>query len=165
MFLFMPAWGFGMAAGVLVGQNLGAQQPERAERSGWLATGFAEGFMLACSLVILLWAEGINIIFSSEPSLVELSSMFLRIAVAGYVVMAFTAILQMCISGAGDTLPPTLFTTLGLFIVQIPLAWFLPRTTNLGVYGVRWAMIGGILVGAIGYPTYFRLGRWKHRKV
>jgi Na+-driven multidrug efflux pump len=165
MLLFMPAWGFGIAAGVLAGQNLGTGQPERAERSGWLAAGLAEGFMLACSLAILLWAEGIIHIFTSEPSLVELSSIFLRIAVAGYVVMAFTAVLQQCISGAGDTLPPMLFTLLGMFMVQVPLAWFLPRTTNLGIYGVRWAIVAGTVVTSVAYIVYFRLGRWKRKKV
>ncbi len=165
MILFMPAMGFGMAAGVLAGQNLGARQPERAERSGWLASGLAEGFMLICSLAILLWAEGIIHIFSSEPELVKIGSIFLRIAVAGYVVMAFAAVLQQCISGAGDTLPPMLFTTLGMFVVQIPLAFLLPRVTGLGVYGVRWAMVAGTVVGTIAYIVYFRLGRWKRKKV
>ncbi len=165
MILFMPAMGFGMAAGVLAGQNLGARQPERAERSGWLAAGLIEAFMLVCSLAILLWAEGFIHIFSSDPELVKIGSIFLRIAVAGYVVMAFTAVLQMCISSAGDTLPPMLFTLVSMFVVQVPLAWFLPQTTNLGMYGVRWAMVAGTVVGTVAYIIYFRLGRWKRKKV
>ena len=165
MLLFMPAWGFGIAAGVLVGQNLGAGQPERAERSGWLAAALAEGVILVCSLAIWLWAEGIIRIFSPEPEVVELGSTFLRIATAGYAVMALTAVFQQCISGAGDTLPPMLFTTLFMFGVQVPLAWLLPRVTDLGVYGVRWAIVAGTIVGTIAYIVYFRLGKWKHKKV
>ncbi len=165
MLLFMPAWGFGIAASVLVGQNLGAGQPERAERSGWLAAALAEGVMLVCSLAIWLWAEGIIRIFSPEPAVVELGGIFLRIATAGYAVMALTAVLQQSISGAGDTLPPMLFSTLFMFGVQVPLAWLLPRVTDLGVYGVRWAIVAGTVVGTIAYIVYFRLGKWKQKKV
>ena len=161
----MIAMGLGNGAGVLVGQNLGAGQPERAERSGWLAAGLAEGFMVFCSLAVLLWAEYIIRIFNIEPSLVELASAFLRIAAAGYLVVGFTMVLSRCISGAGDTLPPMLVTLLTIWLVQVPLAGFLPQATDLGVYGVRWAIVAGMLVGAAIYVTYFRLGRWKRKRV
>ncbi len=161
----MPCMGLGHGAGVLVGQNLGAHQPERAEKSGWLAAGLAEGFTLTASVVILLWAEGIIRIFNAEPGVVELASTFLRIQAAGYLVMGLYFVLQNCISGAGDTLPPMLVTLLNFWLVQIPLAFFLPKVTNLGVYGVRWAIVAGLVVGAIAYTTYFRQGRWKHKKV
>jgi len=165
MILFMPGMGLGIGAGVLVGQNLGARQPQRAERSGWLAAGFAEAFTVTCSVAILLWAENIISIFNTEPELVELASIFLRIAAAGYLVLGFYAVLSQSISGAGDTMLPMLVTLLNFWLVQIPLAFFLPRVTNLGVYGVRWAMVTGIIVGAVAYITYFRLGRWKRKKV
>jgi len=84
MILFLPGMGLGTGAGVLVGQNLGAHQPERAERSGWLALGFVEGFLVACSAAILLSAENIIRIFNIEPGLVEMGSTFLRIATAAY---------------------------------------------------------------------------------
>ena len=161
----MPCMGLGHGAGVLVGQNLGAHQPERAEKSGWLAAGLAEGFTLTASVVILLWAEGIISIFNAEPGVVELASTFLRIQAAGYLVMGLYFVLQNCISGAGDTLPPMLVTLLNFWLVQIPLAFFLPKVTNLGVYGVRWAIVAGLVVGAIAYTTYFRQGRWKRKKV
>ena len=165
MILFLPSMGLGTGAGVLVGQNLGAHQPERAEKSGWLALGFVEAFMVACSLVILLGAENIIRIFNIEPGLVEIGSTFLRIAAAGYLVVGFTAVLQNCISGAGDTLPPMIFAIIVIWLVQIPLAFLLSRVTDLGVYGVRWAIVAGMLVGAVAYPMYFRLGRWKRKMV
>lgn len=161
----LPPYGVGSGASVLVGQNLGARQPERAERSGWLAVGLGQSFMIVCSLVILLWAENIIRIFNTEPALVEIASIFLRIAAAGYLVMGITVILRQCISGAGDTLPVLLAGLLAMWVVQIPLAFFLPRVTNLGVYGVRWGMVAGMVVGAVIYITYFRLGRWKRKKV
>jgi len=165
MILFMPSMGLGWGAGVLVGQNLGAGQPGRAERSGWLATGFAEGFMVACSVAVLLWAESIVSIFNTEPGLVEITSIFLRIAAAGYLVQGFIAVLQNCISGAGDTLPAMLISLIIVWVVQLPLAFLLPQVTDLGVNGVRWAIAAGIVVGAVAYVAYFRLGRWKHKKV
>jgi putative MATE family efflux protein len=165
MILFMPTMGLGVGSGVLVGQNLGAHQPERAERSGWLATGLAEGFMVACSIAILLWAEGIISIFNSEPDVIGVASIFLSIAAAGYLMLGFYAVLSHCISGAGDTVPPMLVTLLNFWLVQIPLASLLPRITNLGAYGVRWAMVAGMVLGSIAYIIYFRLGWWKRKKV
>jgi len=165
MLLFLPSIGLGLGAGVLVGQNLGARQPGRAVRSGWLATGLVEVVMLIASLAILLWAENIVGIFNTEPSLVDIASIFLRIASAGYLMLGCTAVLQNCISGAGDTLPAMLFSLLIVWLVQLPLAFLLPRVTVLGVYGVRWAIVAGLFVGAISYITYFRLGRWKRKKV
>jgi len=165
MFLFMPAWGLGMAAGVLVGQNLGAQQTARAERSGWLATAIVEGFIVICLLAILIWAEAFIHIFSSDPGVVSLGATFLRIATAGYIVMGLTAVLQQCISGSGDTMPPMLASILTMWLIQLPLAYFLSHFTNLGVYGVRWAIVIGTAAGAIAYTVYFRSGRWKRKVV
>ena len=165
MFIRMPGMGLGLGAGVLVGQNLGAGQPKRAARSSWLALGLAEGFMVICSVVLLLWAENIIGIINIDPDQVQLGSIFLRIATAGYLVMYFVYILQSCISGAGDTLPPMLITLLMIWVVQLPLAFLLPRFTEMGMYGVRWAIVISFVVGAIAFTTYFWQGRWKHKKV
>jgi len=165
MTLVMLGMGWGTAAGVLAGQNLGARQAERAERSGWLAVCFAEGIMVICSIVILLWAESIVGIFSTESSIVEVASTFLRIATAGYLVLGFLVVFMQCLSGIGDTLPPMIIELVCMWGVQMPLAFLLPRVTNLGVYGIRWAIVAGMVVGAVAYLAYFRLGRWKRKKV
>jgi putative MATE family efflux protein len=165
MFLYMPGWGLGMAAGVLVGQNLGARQPGRAERSGWLAAGLMTGFMVICALLVLIWAENIIRIFNADPGLVSVASTFIRIEAAGYLVMGLVAVLQMSISGAGDTVPPMLISLLMIWVLQIPLAFFLPQVGNLGMYGVRWAIVAGNVAGAVAYTIYFKLGRWKRKKV
>ncbi|MFC2007699.1 MATE family efflux transporter [Chloroflexota bacterium] len=161
----MSGIGLGRGAAVLVGQNLGAQQPERAEKSAWLAVGFAEGIMVVFSVAVLLWPGSLIRIFNSEPGLVELTSVFLRIGVVGYSVYSIDQILQLCLGGAGDTLPPMLITLLSLWVVLMPLAFFLSRFTDLGVYGVRWAMVIGIITGVIAYVTYFRMGRWKYKRI
>lgn len=163
--LRMPCMGLGHGSGVLVGQNLGARKPKRAEKSGWLAGGLAEGYALIISVVILVWAEGVISIFNAEPEVVQLASAFLRIAATGYLFMGLYFVMQNSISGAGDTLPPMLITLLNFWMLQIPLAYLLPRFTGLGVYGVRWAIVAGWIIAAAAYSVYFRLGRWKHKKV
>ena len=165
MLLFMPGMALGMAAGVLAGQNLGAGEPERAEKSGWIAAGLVEVIMLIGSASILLWADDIVGIFSRELSLVEMTSTFLKIALVGYLVMGLSAVFMQCLMGVGDTVPPMVINLVNMWVVQIPLAYFLPRITNLGVYGVRWAMVVGMFSGAIAFTTYFRLGRWKRKRV
>ena len=165
MFITVPGMAAGNSAGVLVGQNLGAGQPERAERSTWLALSLVEAFMVTCSMVILLWAEGIMGIFTTDPGLVELGSIFLRIATAGYMLIAFVAVLQSSIAGAGDTIPIMIVSIVAIWAVQLPLAFLLPQVANLGVFGLRWALVAGTVAAAIAYITYFRLGRWKAKKL
>jgi len=165
MMLFMPGMAFGMASGVLVGQNLGANQPERAERSAWLAGGMVEALMVTCSLAILLWAENIVRIFNAEPTLVATAGTFLRIAVAGYVVLGLMTVFMQALQGAGDTVPAMIISMATVWLVTLPLAYFLPRITDLGMYGVRWGMAAGMIFAALTYTIYFRLGRWKHKKV
>jgi putative MATE family efflux protein len=163
--LRMPCMGLGNGSGVLVGQNLGAGQHERAEKSGWLAVSLAQGYALIIVVVILFAAEGIIKLFNTEPGVVEIGSAFLRIAAAGYLFMGLYFVLQNSISGSGDTLPPMLVTLLNFWALQIPLALLLPRFADLGVYGVRWAIVGGWVAGAAAYAIYFRLGRWKRKRV
>lgn len=165
MFLFLPTWGLGMAAGVLAAQNLGANRPERAEKTGWLAAAIVEGFTLLCAILLLLWAEKVTSVFTTDPSVVATTSTFLRIATAGYVLMGAVAVFQQCISGVGDTIPPMVFSLLISWAVQIPLAFFLPKITETGVYGIRWGMAAGMVVGAIAYTIYYKTGRWKLKKV
>jgi len=164
-FLFMPSMAFGMSSGVLMGQNLGARQPERAEKSAWLAVGLVEGILITLSVVLLFWAEGVVRIFSTEPELVALASTFIRIACAGYVVMGFMASLMNALSGAGDTVPPMIISLVMTWGVTMPLVYILSQVTDLGVYGIRWAMVAGIFVGAAAFLTYFRTGRWKRKRV
>jgi len=163
--IIIPASGFGQGAGILVGQNLGAQQPGRAERNAWLAAGLATGIIFICVVAIMLWPGSVIRIFSPEPELVEVASVFLRIAAVGMLVASFSIVLQNSLTGAGDTLPPMLIVVISIWLVQMPLALLLPRVTNLGVYGVRWALVAGIVARAIAFTIYSRLGRWKRKSV
>ena len=164
-FIITPNLGLGSAVAVLVGQNLGARQPERAVKSTLLGAGILTAFLAACGVVILIWAEGIVTLFNNDPALVTIGAAFLRIATAGYLVMGVNSALMNCISGAGDTLPNMIINIIIIWVVQIPLVYTLSHFTGLGVYGIRWAMVISTFTGTIAYFIYFRTGRWKHKKV
>jgi putative MATE family efflux protein len=157
--------GLGGASGVLAGQNLGAGEPKRAEKTGWMAVGVMECIMVIFSIALLLKAENIVAVFTSEPGLIEIGAAFLRIATAGYLIFGFVMVFQDCIAGTGDTLPTMIVSIAMIWLVQLPLAYFLPGVGNLGVYGIRWAIVAGIFAGAIFYIIYFSLGRWKTKKI
>jgi len=165
MVILMVSFGFGQAAGVLAGQNLGAKQPERAEKTGWLASGLVTGLMMISAIISLIWAENIVRIFNAEPGLVEIASTFLRIAAVGYLVLGVAAVLTDCLNGVGDTMVPMLASLITMWSTQVPMAYFLPKYTGIGVYGVRWAMVTALAMRAITYIIYFKLGRWKRKEV
>jgi len=164
-FLFMPSMAFGISSGVLMGQNLGARQPERAEKSAWMAMGLVESVLIAVSIMLLFWAEGIVRIFSTEPELIALAGTFIRIACAGYAIMGFMASLMNALSGVGDTIPPMIISLIMTWGITMPLAYFLPQVASLGVYGIRWAMVAGMVTGSVTFLIYFRTGRWKRKRV
>jgi putative MATE family efflux protein len=157
--------GLGGGAGVLAGQNLGAGEPKRAEKSGWMAAGLIEMIMVIFCIAILLKAEGVVRIFTSETELIEIGAVFLRIATAGYLVFGIVMVFQDCIAGTGDTLPTMIVSIAMIWLVQLPLAFYLPGVANLGVYGIRWAIVASLFTGAVFYIIYFSLGRWKTKKI
>jgi len=164
-FLHMPGMGLGRGAGVLAGQNLGAKLPHRAEKTSWIATGLYTGIMVVGSLVIWFYAEDIVSIFNTETEVVALTSDFLRIAIVSFLVFGIVMVLSESLNGVGDTMVPMITTLLTMWGLQVPLAYFLPKITPWGVYGVRWAIISAIVMRAIIYSTYFKAGRWKRRRV
>jgi len=121
--------------------------------------------MVICSMVVPAWAEEIVHIFSTEPDVVEMASLFLRIAAAGYAVLGVGAVLGQSLSGAGDTVPPMVIGLVAGWLVTLPLAYLLPEITDMGVLGIRWALVIGMVITAIATISYFRLGRWKRKRV
>ncbi len=163
-FTNMPATGFGVGAGVLVGQNLGAGKPDRAEKCGWIATGLFTAIMTVVSILTWFLAPDIVRIFNSEPGLVEIGSVFLRIQIVGYMVFGFVIVLSTALNGAGDTLIPMLVTLLTMWCIQVPAAYFLSRT-GIGAAGVRWGIELGLVFRGGIYAVYFKKGRWKRKRI
>lgn len=165
MFVQLPAVGLGTGAGILVGQNLGANKPHQAERIGWTATALMEGFFAIFAIGVLIGAPYIMNIFTEEKELTSIGSTFLRIACAGYLLIGFTISLQNSISGSGDTLPPMIISMVTIWFVLLPVAYILPHATALNVYGIRWAMVISHAFSSIAYTLYFWKGRWQRKQV
>ena len=165
IFLTMPAIGLGIGSGVLAGQYIGAKQPKRAEKNGWLAVSLGSGLGVLFAACVFFEAETIAGIFNKEPETLNMATDFLKIASIGLLTVGFNVVLSQTISGTGDTFPPMLISILSLWVVQIPLAYLLPRSTGFGVYGVRWGMVWGVITAGVAFTIYFKLGRWKFKKV
>lgn len=165
MIVMMPAMAFGAASGVLMGQNLGRAQYERAKKSVWQAVGIVQVIMLIILIAILIWAEWFVHLFNTDPALVQLTSTFLRINAVSFMFMGLMFVLMNSLQGAGDTFPPMAISVVTAWVVMIPLAYFLPKIVGVGMLGVRWAIVSQMVVGAIAFVIYFLSGRWKHRKI
>lgn len=162
----MPCGGLGTAAGVLAGQNLGAGKPDRASKGGWLAAGLATAFTAIASVLIWFWIDRfVNFYANGSPEVVRLASDFLRIQVFGYLLWGGVIALSMCLNGAGDTFITMVTNLTAMWGVAITLAFVFSRYTDLGVNGIRWAMVIGIAVRAIIYAVYFKSGRWQRKRV
>ena len=161
----MPAMGLGQSAGVLAGQNLGAGQAHRAEKTAWVAAGFFTCITFVGSIMIWFFAENIVHVFNAEPKLVEITANFLRINIVSYLVFGVVVVLMNCLNGVGDTTIPMWTTLLTMWLIQVPMAFILPKITNLGVYGVRWGIVTAIVMRAVIYTVYFRTGRWQRKMI
>jgi len=164
-FLRMPGMGFGQASGVLAGQNLGAGQPDRSEKTGWIAAGLFTAVMTVSSIFVWFFAEYAVRVFNNEPELVKIGGTFLRIDIVTYMVFGIVVVLMNCLNGMGDTMIPMITTLATMWLVQVPLAYILPKITDWGVYGVRWGIVTAIAMRAVIYTIYFKHGRWRQKQV
>ncbi len=165
MFVQTPSGGLGTAAGVLAGQNLGAAQPKRAVRTGWTAAALATGISLFFSIIIWFWAEPLFGAFSNDGGVIGLASAFLRINIVSYAVWGVVVALSMCLNGVGDTTIPMITNLTTMLGIQIGLAYVLSQHTTMGVYGIRWAVVMGIVVRGFIYVIYYQRGRWLKKKI
>ncbi len=165
MFIMMPAMSFGQGAGVLVGQNLGAHKPDRAQKSAWLAVGVVEVFAVIFCLVMFIWTRPFIHLFNSDPSMDSAAIQFIRIAVVGWLLMGFQFVLMSCLQGAGDTLPTMFINIATTWVITIPLAYFLPKYAGFGAVSIRWAMTASTVIGGMANVVYFRSGRWKRLRI
>ena len=164
-FIRMPAGALGNAAGVLAGQNLGAGKPDRAEKGGWIAIALYSGVMIICCIFIWFFADNIVTIFSTDVELVAITATFMRIQIVGYLVFGLTIVISLCVEGVGDTIATMIVTLLTMWVIQIPLAWFLPKYTSLGVNGVQWSISIALVARALLFTVYFKSGRWRRKVI
>jgi len=165
MFTLMPAWGMSNAAATLVGQNLGAQKPERAEQSVWKTGKYAAIFMGAVSIIYLIFARTFLSWFTENPIVIENGAVCLQIIAAGYLAYAYGMVVIQSFNGSGDTYTPTLINFICFWLFQLPFAYLMAVVLEYGPIGVFWAItLAEILIAIIGI-WFFRKGKWKTMKV
>jgi putative MATE family efflux protein len=161
----LPSWGLSNAAATLVGQNLGAGKPERAERSVWRTGFYNMVFLAGVAVAFVVLAEPLIRVFSQEPEVVRIGADCLRLISYGYVFYAYGMVMVQAFNGAGDTATPTYINLACYWLFQIPLAWALARSLGLGPRGVFLAItISESLIAVVGMLA-FRRGSWKTRTV
>lgn len=165
MFFLLPAWGMSNAAATLVGQNLGAQLPDRAEKSVWTTAKFNSIFTLVVTVVFLLLAKPLVGMLNSDPGVIAYASQALQVMSLGFIFYGLGMVVNNAFNGAGDTKTPTIVNAVGFWAFQVPLAYLLAITFNLGPLGVFLAVLLSETAIAIAGIILFRRGRWKQVKI
>jgi putative MATE family efflux protein len=165
MFAILPAFGLANAAATLVGQNLGAGRPERAERAVWRACLLGAGFLSALGVSFWLGAGVLVPSFTSDPEVMSYGVTYLRIVSIGFPFYAYGMVLSQSFNGAGDTWTPTLINLFVFWVLQLPLAWMLSHGTSLGPLGVFITLALSFSVYAVVAAVLFRRGDWKRTRV
>ncbi len=165
IFAILPSWGMANAAATLVGQNLGAKQPDRAEQSVWRAGFYNMVFLGLLALTFVFFARPLVGLFTTDDGVVPVAVTALRLISYGYIFYAWGMVITSAFNGAGDTYTPTLINILCHWMIQLPLAWTLSFRLNLGPNGVFLAVAIAESMVAVIAVLAFRRGTWKTQKV
>ncbi|MES2371855.1 MAG: MATE family efflux transporter [Bacteroidota bacterium] len=166
IFFLMPAWGLSNAAATLVGQNLGAKQPERAEKSVWKTAQYNAIFMGIVSLLFITCAEFfVKLIDNSDPGVIKTAVQALRIVSCGYIFYGVGMVMINAFNGAGDSKTPTWINLFWFWIFQIPFAYLLADVWKMGPTGVFIAIVVTETCITITSVILFKKGKWKLIKI
>lgn len=164
-FIWLPSWGLGNAAATLVGQNLGAKRPDRAEQSTWRAVRYNAIFMTTIGVLLAILAPIIAGLFSDDAEVLRYGTSCLRILAIGIPMYAVGMIVTQALNGAGDTTTPTAINFVSFWILQIPLAYWLATSILHSPNGVFFAIVVSESLVTVLSVIIFRRGRWKIRLV
>ncbi len=165
IFVLLPAVGLANAAATLVGQNLGAGQPERAERSVWLAAGLNALLLGVAGLFFVIFPDLVVSIFTNEPEVAAYSRDCLRIVGYGYAFYGLGMVMESSFNGAGDTRTPTWLNFFIFWMFEIPFAYVLAHHFGFGPQGVFWAITLAFSLLAVTAALLFKRGKWKLQQV
>ena len=164
-FAILPSWGLSNAAATLVGQNLGAKHPERAEKSVWRTGLYNMVFLGGVGLGFLLFAPQVVHIFTRDPAVAPLAVSCLRIVSTGNIAYAYGMVMLQAFNGAGDTVTPTIVNFFGCWLFEIPLAYWLAIHLGMQTSGVYWSIVVAEAAIAVASIILFRQGKWKKRMI
>ena len=165
IFAILPSWGLSNAAATLVGQNLGAQQPERAEKSVWLTGIYNMIFLGSIGIVFITCTEPIIRLFTHDPAVVPLAASCLRILSYGNICYAFGMVMLQAFNGAGDTRTPTIVNLFGYWLLEIPVAYVLAVPLGLQSKGAFLSILIAESAIAVVSAILFRRGTWKAQRI
>lgn len=165
IFVILPSWGLSNAAATLVGQNLGAKHPDRAEKSVWRTGLYNMAFLGSIGVFFIFFATPAVSLFIHDPAVVPIAATALRILSFGNIGYAYGMVMLQAFNGAGDTVTPTIVNFFGFWCFQIPLAWWLSFHLQMHEHGVFLAIVLSECVIATASMVLFRRGRWKQQKI
>ncbi len=165
VFVLLPSWGLSNAASTLVGQNLGAKQPGRAERTVWI-TAYANMVLLGLvGIILIIFPETFIRLFIDAPKVISSGAVSLRIISAGFLSYAMGMVMTQAFNGSGDTVTPTKINLLCFWLFEIPLAYLLSIVFDMKIYGISIAIVAAETALTLAAWYLFRKGKWKTVKV
>jgi putative MATE family efflux protein len=165
IFVILPSWGLSNAAATLVGQNLGAGHPERAEQAVWRTGLYNMLFLGLIGVVFIFFATPLVSLFTHDPAVVPLAASALRILSYGNIAYAYGMVMLQAFNGAGDTVTPTIVNFFGFWVLEIPLAWWLSLHQGLHSKGVFFSIVIAQAAVAATGMLLFRRGKWKRQLI
>jgi putative MATE family efflux protein len=165
IFIILPSWGLSNAAATLVGQNLGAKQPDRAESSVWRTGLYNMIFLGLVGVIFIVFATPIVRLFTSDPDVIPLAASCLRIVSYGNIGYAYGMVMLQAFNGAGDTVTPTIVNLFGFWLFEIPLAYFLAIPARMQARGAYCSIVAAEALIAGVSIILFKRGYWKRQKI
>jgi len=162
---FMPGLAFSVAATSMVGQNLGARQPDRAAQGAWASAWQGIGVMGAIGILFIAFAHPIASVFTNDPKVLPLAASYLWVNGISEPFLAIAMILTGALQGAGETRLPTIATIVTLWFIRLPLCYYLTLTLGLGSFGAWIAMSGSTVLAGLATLLVFKLSHWQEIEV
>ena len=163
MAVTIPTMGFGFAAATLVGQNLGARKPDRAEKSGWMCAGIGAIIMIILTIVFLIFSGNIVSVFNDEFEVVEIGTQFIKIMAPTFIFLGLGTTLGRGLNGAGDTVYPMIISIITMLALRIPLEWYM--STRAGTAGIWKSLALTNAIYGIVITMWFKIGKWKEKEI
>jgi putative MATE family efflux protein len=165
VFFILPAWGLSNAAATLVGQNLGANNPDRAAQAVWRTSLLNVLFLGVLGVFFVVFATPVVRLFVDDPAVIPVAALALRTFACGNLAYAYVMVMLQAFNGAGDTVTPTIVYFFGFWVLELPLAWSLAVGLHLGPEGAFLSVVVAESAIAVASIVLFRQGRWKRQKI